>query len=297
MFRVFTHEFFTKTKRTVCPPHMAGNFSYHPETLEPEFVKSGDGAFKLWTPLDSDGNPPRGRYAAGCDISSGLGGSHTSNSSIQIVDTARMVQVASFAVNTIEPSEFGEYAVAVVKWFHNAYLGWEANFGGGFTKRVIDLGYEPVYRRTIHWKKSKRKGKEIGWWTDERSKELMLSDFLRLVKTGEFEIRCEELERECGEYVRSGPQSQIRHVLSDSTADESSRGKAHGDRVIAMAIALQLCKDRPADNLSQPVDSAPPPVDTLAWRVARWNEDDYVDEWDDRPLSEFATPGMAGVYG
>lgn len=291
MFRVFGAEFFEKVKSTLLGPQLVGKLSYHPETLAPEFVEGVNGDFQLWCQLDAKGAPPVRQYAIGADIGSGLGGSHTSNSVLQVVDLLNMEQVGQFVSNTIEPSEFGELAVVAAKWFHGAYLGWEANFGGGFTKRVLDLGYGNVYRRTIHWKKSRKKTKEVGWWTDDRSKELMFADLQRMVKNGEFTIRDAELARELGEYIRTGPQSKIEHVLAVTTTDQSSRGKAHGDRVIATGVALQVAKERPSDTVSDDKQPAgPPPVNTLAWRVEQWRREDDAerDSWDDRTTGDLA---------
>lgn len=295
MFRVFSAEFFDKAKSTLMGPQVVGKLSYHPETLEPEFIEGVNGDFKLWCQLDANGNPPRRDYAIGGDISSGLGGSHTSNSVLEIIDLLNMEQIGQFTSNTVEEGEFGELAVVVAKWFHNAYLGWEMNFGGGFTKRVLRLGYGNIYMRDVLWKRSKKKTKEVGWNTNPRSKELMFSDLHRMVKTGEFTIRDADLFRELGEYVRSGPQSEIEHVLSTkntkSTTDKSSMGKAHGDRVIAMCVALQVAKDRPADTMSGDANPVgPPPVNTLAWRVEQWRLEDEAsrDSWDDRTTGDLA---------
>lgn len=284
MFRVFGAEFFAKAKTTLRGPMRVGKLTYHPETLATDWVDGGNGDFQLWCQLDAEDRPPVGKYAIGCDICSGLGGSHTSNSVLQVVDVANMEQVGQFVSNIVEPSEFGEFAVAVAKWFHDAFLGWEANFGGGFTKRVLDLGYGNVYRRTVHWKRGRKKTKEVGWWTDDRSKELMFADLHRMVKHGEFTVRDAELFRELGEYVRTGPQSGIEHVLALGTSDESSKGKAHGDRVIAIAVALQAAKDRGTDIVSgDEKSSGQPPPNTLAWRAEQWRIEDDAgkDEWDD----------------
>lgn len=291
MFRVFSADFFDKAKSTLMGPQLVGKLSYHPETLESDFIEGVNGDFQFWCQLDAAGKPPVRKYAIGCDIGSGLGGSHTSNSVLEVIDKLTMEQVAQFTSNTIEPSEFGELAVVAANLFHNAYLGWESNFGGGFTKRVLDLGYGNVYRRTVHWKKGRKKTKEVGWWTDDRSKELMFSDLHRMVKAGEFTIRDAELFRELGEYVRTGPQSKIEHVLAVSTTDQSSKGKAHGDRVIATCVALQVAKDRPADTMSAKDEpSGPPPPNTLAWRVEQWRQEDADgrDEWDDRTTGDLA---------
>lgn len=286
MYRVFTPEFTEKAKDTTRLPLLEGELDWHPETLDTDFTGRDGGQCKLWVQLDAMGSPPIGSYVVAADIGSGLGGSHTSNSVCEVINRVTCEQVMEFASNTIEPSEFGELCVAVAKWFYDAYLGWEANFGGGFTNRVKSLGYFNIYRREVLWRQGKKKSKEIGWWTDDRSKDLLFSTFHRKVKAGEVIVRSDALLRECGEYVRMGPQSKIEHVKSVSTKDESSRGKAHGDRVIAFGLAVQLMEDRPVlDRAVVEEKKGPPPPDTLAWRVQEWEREDRPsDGWDDQTL-------------
>jgi hypothetical protein len=299
MYRVFSAEFMEKTRDTIIRPLHQGIIDFHPETLEVEYTDRPDaGECKLWVELDGRGRPPLGVYVAAADISSGLGGSHTSNSVLQVINRVTGEQVLEWASNMIEPSDFAKLCVAISKWFYDAYLGWEANFGGGFTRRVLQLGYGNVYYRTVHWKRGHKKQKEVGWWTDDRTKELLFSDMHRKTRAGECVLRSEDLVRECGEYIRSGPKSAIVHVLSANTPDESSRGKAHGDRVIAYALGLQLIEDRPLDdNEGETAGQGPPASDTLAWRVEQWDRQDRPqNEWDDGTLGDIARRGLGSGF-
>jgi hypothetical protein len=290
MYRVFPPEFTDVVRDTVLRPLHRGVVDFNPETLEIDYTDRPDaGECKLWVELDAAGNPPVGTYVLGVDIGSGQGGSHTSNSVCQVINRMTGEQVLEWASNMIEPSDFAKLCVAIAMWFYNGYLGWESNFGGGFTKRVISMGYGNIYHRTVLWRKSRRKQKEVGWWTDDRTKELMFSDMYRKARGGEIVLRSDDLLRECGEYIRSGPKSSIVHVLSTKTSDESSRGKAHGDRVIAFAIAVQLLEDRPVlDRDRVELPTGPPPANTLAWRVAHWEKQDTLDDWDDGTLGDIA---------
>jgi hypothetical protein len=289
---VFSHEFTEKVRETICRPVLQGVIDFHPRTLDVDFTPRDDaGECKLWVNLDAKGRPPISSYVIAADIGSGLGGSYTSNSVCQVIDRVTGEQVMEWASNMIEPADFGKLCVAIAKWFYDGYLGWEANFGGGFTKRVMDLGYGNVYYRTLHWKKGRNKQKEVGWWTDDRSKELMFSYMHSQGKSGEVVIRCDDLLRECGEYIRSGPASTIVHEASIKTQDESSKGKAHGDRVIAFAIAIQMMQDRPIlDKSHLDVDTGPPAPNTLAWRVEQWERQDKpLGDWDDGTLGDIAS--------
>jgi hypothetical protein len=298
MYRVFSPEFMEKVRDTVRRPLHRGVIDFNTESLDVDYTDRMDaGECKLWVELDANGNPPVGTYVLGVDIGSGQGGSHTSNSVCEVINRVTGEQVLEWASNMIEPSDFASLCVAIAKWFYNGYLGWEANFGGGFTKRVIALGYGNVYYRTVMWRKAKKKQKEVGWWTDDRTKELMFSDMYRKARSGEVVLRSDDLLRECGEYIRSGPKSSIVHVLSTSTSDASSRGKAHGDRVIAFSLAVQLLEDRPVlDRDRVDVTSGPPPVNTLAWRVLQWDRKDKLDDWEDGTLGDVARQGKGSGF-
>lgn len=291
-FRVFKAEFFEKARETMMPPLVVGEFSYDPEDLSPEFSRETGGLFRLWVDLDARGRPPMGEYAVGCDIASGLGGSYTSNSTLDIVNINTMEQVASYACNTIEQSEFGEFAVAVAKWWHGAYLNWETNNAGAFTKRVKDLQYGDVYERTVLDSSGVKRVKKVGWHTNKTSKELMFGDLQRKVKNGQFVIRSEDVIRECGEYIRTGSNSEIEHQSQRNTADKSSKGMAHGDRVISLAVALQTAIDRNPEGKVEHAEtkiSGPAPPNTMAARIEQWEKEDKpIDDWDDRTNADLA---------
>lgn len=299
-YRVFTADFMEKAQSTTCQPLLRGTFDFNPETMAIEFEPQKEGGdCKLWVQLDANGQPPHGQYVVGVDIGSGLGGSFTSNSVCEVIDRVTGEQVLEFSSNMMEPSDFASSCVAISKWFHDAYLGWESNFGGGFTKRVKKLGYDNVYYRTQQWTRGRKKTKEVGWWTDDRTKELLCSDFIRKTKVGEIVVRSEDLVRECGEYVRAGSKSAIVHILSVNTADESSRGKAHGDRVIAFGVAIQLMEDRPLlqKEKSASTTKGPPPANTLAWRVEQWERHDKpLSEWEDGTLADVAGSSVRGGF-
>lgn len=243
MFRIFGVDFFAKAQESVHGPFLRGVLTYHPETLEPEFDLSDDGPVLLWTPLDARMRPPMAPYSAGVDVCTGLGGQHTSNSTLEIVNCHTGEHVLEIVANTIAPSDWADLCMAACKWFHNAYLVWEQNGpGAGFAKRVLEKGYGNFYYRTLLWKRSKRKTKEAGWWTDEKTKVVMFGELSRSVKAGEVKLRSDILVKEAGQYV--SVRGKITHVLHAGD-DDSSGGQSHGDRVVGMAMAIQGLRDRP----------------------------------------------------
>lgn len=286
MYRVFSPEFTAKAKETCIRPVLEGDVTYDSERFAVEFLPRSGGDTKLWCQLDTFGNPPVGTYVVAADISAGLGGSYSSNSVCQVVNKLTGEQVLEYVSNTIEPSDFAELCISIAKWFYDAYLGWESNGpGAAFSARAKKIQYGNVYYRTVLWKRGRKKEKVLGWWTDTKSKELMFSDLHTKVRNSGIVIRSEKLLEECGDYIRTGPQSSIEYVHRISTEDDSSKGQAHGDRVIAFAVAIQLMEDRPVLSSGEIATTKRPPLpNTLAWRVEQWNKKDTRDDWDDTTL-------------
>ena len=282
MYQVFGHDFFAKAEESVRAPEHRLIVDYNTETLEPCFDTAPDGRLSVWSPLDMQKRPPRGQYVVGVDICSGLGGSYTSNSSACVFDLMNMQQVAEYTVNTEEPTAFADSCIAICKYFYDAYLIWEMNFGGGFTIRVKKFGYPHVYYRDILFKRGRKKRQEMGWYTDERSKGAMFGDLSRAVRMGELKLRSDALVKECGQYVMLA--GKIEHAQSGKTADDSSRGRSHGDRVIAACVALQGIKDRPVARNVDEDYLQNPPANTMAARQAEYEKalQTGSEDWDDR---------------
>lgn len=288
MYRIFGDDFRDVATKTVRPPDLQGIISYDPETFELSFDRSHEGPVKLWTTLDHRNRPPHRVYAAGVDISSGLGGTHTSNSVIEVIDQVTGEQVLEFATNTEEPYDFAGTCIAIAMWFHNAYLGWEANYGGSFTKRLKDSDYHNVYYRTLYDSRGVNRTKKLGWWTDDTSKNMMMGQMSRSVRDRKLVLRSEDLLNESGQYVQMG--TKIEHVGAANTIDESAKGKAHGDRVIAMGVAQMISLDRPLERTNNPDDGVDeytrnhPPPGSMAARQKEYDDSQRkdADGWDDR---------------
>lgn len=289
-YLVFGNEFNSHVRKQILPPVHVGSFDVIEDTSEGDMLHNVifntvfDGNAKLWMPLDVRRRPPKSMYALGADVSTGIGGSYTSNSTLVGMDLITREQVLGFASNTIEPSDFADLCVGVARWLWGAYLGWEHNGpGAAFTKRIIKLGYGHVYRRKSQSKNSKRETKEMGWWTDEKTKSAMFSEISRAVQKGDAVVRDEALGTEFKQYVYLN--GKIEHAASLTTEDSSSKGKAHGDRVIAFGVVLQCALDRPG--LFQKTfghdDESPrePPPDTMAHRMQIHAEEQARQENDD----------------
>lgn len=288
-YLVFGHEFTSTFKKTVMEPFHVGKFDVFEDTehgeveYRVEFQSIVGGEIKLWVPLDVRGRPPKSVYCIAGDVCTGVGGSFTSNSTLVGIDLVTGEQVLSFASNTIEPAQFANLSVGICRWLWGAYLGWEHNGpGSSFTKRIIQIAYGNVYRRKSQSKTKKRQLTELGWWTDSKTKEVMFSEFNRALRASEITMRDAKLLEECRQYVYIN--GKIEHSAALKTKDDSSRGSAHGDRVIAACVARQCMLDRPHVNFSEMTQafhsgpgSAPPP-DTMAARMRDYQQEDEAEQ-------------------
>lgn len=269
-YRIFGDSFVEKSMGSIASPVLEGEFDFNQEDLEKVRFDEIEGApTKLWFPLSSLGKAPQSMYAIGCDVSSGTGGSYTSNSTMVGFDIRTGEQVLEYACNTISPTQFADLAIAVSKWLFNAHLAWEHNGpGASFTKRVLNKQYDNIYYRKSHSRRGRNNSREAGWWTDEKTKEVMFGEFQSAILMNEIVIRSKDLVTECSRYVRK--EGKITHALTKDAADDS-KGVSHGDRAIAACVALQGMRERPfGDMKEESYENAP--LGTMARRLHDYEE-------------------------
>jgi hypothetical protein len=280
---IFDDGFFAVTAKTVKNPLTKGIFTVT-EDHKWSFGKSDTGSFLLWCALDVDGKPPLHRYAVCADFGHGRGGAYTSNSALHVIDLVTGEQVAEFASNNLPPALFADICLGVCKWFYDAYFAWEHNQPGNVcTDLVRDVGYPNFYRRKSHDKVTQKITMNPGWWTDDKTKELMFSELVTKVKAGDVVIRSKVLADECGQYIRS-LRGRIEHA---------AEGPGHGDRVMALGVGVQAMKDRPvsAQEKTIPWGDGEPPRGTMAHREWEMEQNKDDDGWDDRATADFRLTG------
>lgn len=282
-YRIFGEAFFDRVDETIMTPVHEGDFDFKEEQItDMRFDKIDAGPMKLFFPLDARGMPPPGHYAVGGDISSGTAGSYTSNSTLVVTDIRTGNEMAEYAANSISPMRFADLAIAISKWFYNAYLAWEFNGpGSAFTRQVLSRHYAYVYYRRSVSRRGTDVSKEAGWYTDERTKEVMFQDFQRAVLSGEFVVRSRELKYECGQYVRGGD-GKITHALIKNASDDA-KGASHGDRVIGACVAYQAMRDRPLLSHDHDIEEEDLPPGCMAERELEYERSrrQDADGWDD----------------
>lgn len=258
-------------------PYKRGEVVWDGDWKSARWDESENGRMLLWFSPDAAGKVPYHDIVVGNDIATGKGGDMSSNSVASIIRSSTGEKIGEFAVNTLSPHEFCEYVLAICTWCNNAFLIWEdTGPGGEFTRRLREGSYGNIYRRDAdETSVSRKKSKKLGWSSTPATKRALLADYKTALMDGRFVNRSDDALMECGQYEVL-PNGTIEHSKSLAAIDPNARGKNHGDRVIADALAW-----RGAQDLGQSVAAAPPniiPINSAAHRRTQRiaaQQDDY----------------------
>lgn len=218
------------------PKFAQGFLDYSGTNYAIKFKDKENGVLKVW-----EEPRPNGRYFIGADIGLGVGG----DPSCASVMDENLVQVAELH-GQIAPDQMGEHLQKLAKWYNHAWLGIEANSFGIACIDAVKRTYSKLYFSYKIDGRSDQRTKRIGWWTDSKSKPLMIGEFAKAVREESIELNSRELMEEMGTYV-----------LGDDGSVNAEVG-CNDDRVIASMIALQVRKKHLSTALDIPlVDYVP----------------------------------------
>lgn len=263
----FDPQFIDMLRKRYCrEPLSAGELEFDHETLEPRrFTPHERGLVSLWVTLDGRGRVAADRrFVTGSDISAGTG---ASNSVTVVADRMTGEKIAVFRTPHMRPTEFAEYSIALARWFNNAFMVWDASgpTGAVFTKRVMAAGYGDVYHRRIEKKVGQKVTDEPGYYLNAAARETLLEEYRAALADQRYVNRSDLGMAECLQFIR-GPTGVIEHASAMNTQDPSGARTAHGDEVIADALAcLGVFEQREEQRGEEPGE----PVGSLAWRISR----------------------------
>lgn len=185
-----------------------------------KLIEQERGALKIWR------YPNQSRkFFIGADIGLGVGG----DPSCAVVFDQNLRQCAELH-GQINPQDMGRWLSNLGKYFNNAWVGIEANSFGIATIDSIKQTYGKLYFRYKVDQRSDIRTKQLGWWTDARSKPLMISEFGTAIRENSVTLYSKELMDEMATYVLG--------VNGTANAEVG----CHDDRVIAAMIAFQVRK-------------------------------------------------------
>jgi hypothetical protein len=246
------------------PPVLEGEIEFY--LRENRIVRSrfnpmsGRRRLKWWEPLKGARPDQSHNYIVGCDIALGTG---QSNSVVSVYDANTGSKVGRWKCPNTSPTHFAEYVVALCTWVGGStilpFLVWEANGPGLiFGRRIVDMGYDFVYRDREEKKRGRKRKTNIGWHSTPESKlNLCLGYDDALDSTFRDEIGIKgfinpdaDSLHEAEDYVFfEGGGKDI--GPSQCSADEGGAKAAHGDMVIADALCCLARYDQPRAALNR----------------------------------------------
>ena len=264
-YQYFDPEFIDLLRKKYCrSPVLTGNLEFDPETMEPKrFVEDAHGIIDLWFALDGNGRPAKDRqFVVGSDISAGTGASNSVSSG---VDRKTGEKIVVMRTPTLRPTGFAKISLALAKWLNGALMVWDASGPTGkvFTQQVIASHYSHIYYRKYEKKVTQKISDEPGYYLNPQAREALLEDYRADLSDHHFINRSDRGMAECLQFIRK-PDGIIEHSASANTQDPSGARTAHGDEVIADALAALGCRDsRRVEKAEEPTI----PEGSLAWRI------------------------------
>jgi len=167
---------------------------------------------------------PTHRYCMGADVAEGLDHGDYSDASVLDANTGELVAKWH---GHIPPREFAGQLDMLGRFYNTALLGCEANNHGLSTIDALrDLRYPRLYRRRTYGETHKKPTLKWGWYTDRRTKPLMIDGLDQAMRDDAIIIYDRHTFGELRTYIR----------------DEKGQlhGSPHDDRVISLAIAVQM---------------------------------------------------------
>jgi len=251
-------------KKNCRSPLLVGDLEYDPMTLEPKrFNENPKGKMLLWLTLE-DGRPSRDRkFVLGSDVSAGTG---ASNSVSSVVEVSTGEKVGVWRDSHTLPTQFAELTIALGKWLNNAFMIWDRSGPTGevFTKTIISKGYGNLYRRRAENKIGRPMMNDPGYFLNPQAKNALFEDYRAALSNQKFINRSEDGMRECLEFIRKADGGSIEHSASANAQDPAGARTAHGDEVVADALACIGVMERQENK--HPLEPEIP-IGSLAWRM------------------------------
>lgn len=241
------------------------------------WVEKSKGRLKWWGNL-VNGRPNKDHaYIVSCDVSYGRGASN----SVAVVCDVNTCEVVGMVVDPyVSINDFADLSIAASLWAWNALLIWESNGPGNeFDHRVRFQRYPRVYipkpeRQRVRTTLNKR-----GWQSTPgingtkidmlNRLDSALMESLRDEKLGTYIILHDEATtHELDDYIFDVHKIDVNP--SNSATDSSGAKYAHGDRVIAVGIAVVAMELHP--KLLKRTEPEPP-VESVEHRMREYKND------------------------
>lgn len=270
-YQFFDAEFIDMLMNEYCTePVLIGRLLYQPDSCDPQgFEIDPKGPLQLWFNLPGAGPVLRSRdyfqgrhFGLGSDVSFGTG---ASNSATSVVDLATGRKVALWKDPHTDPQKFCRETVALAKWFNNGFMIWDSSGPSGktFTQELLETKYRKIYYRRNEESAKKKVSDQPGYFLNSEARAVLLQDYRHKLGAREFINPSRAGMRECLQFIVQ-PGGKVEHSASANSQDPRGAREAHGDEVVADALASRILTMKPQTvNAKEPE----PPYMSPAWRM------------------------------
>lgn len=198
-----------------CVPGTMGRIERYGDKVV--FVKDEHGNLEVWKRPQ-----PNKQYFIGVDVSKGKADGDYSCAPVFDADK----NLVAMWHGHIDPDALGApVLINLGNWYNEALIAIEENNHGLTTINAIKQTYSNLYKRTSHDKITDQEKQEIGWWTSNRTKPLIIDNLAKLIRERILGCKSERMIKECIKYV----------VGEDGDTNAAS---GNDDTVMASAIIL-----------------------------------------------------------
>jgi len=245
-YQYFDPEFIDILRKKYCKsPILTGELEFDSESyMFKRFLEHDRGTLDLWITLD---------------------GAEASNSVSSIVDRTTHEKIGVLRTPFLRPNPFAKLTLALAKWLNDAFMIWDASGPTGkvFTQQVIGSRYGNIYYRRNEKKVTQQISDEPGYYLHPQARESLLEDYRADLADHTFINRSDRGMAECLQFIRKSD-GTIEHSAAANTQDPSGARTAHGDEVIADALAALACRE---SGQRKKAEEPKIPEGCLAWRM------------------------------
>lgn len=157
------------------------------------FVKDERGNLEIWShPI------PGKEYFIGVDVAKGKGDGDYSCAPVYDSDK----RLVAMWHGHIDPDKLGDpVLINLGNYYNEALIAIEENNHGLSTINAMKHEYQNLYKRTTHDKITDEEKQELGWWTSNKTKPLMIDNLAKLIRERQLGCKSERMIKECIKYV------------------------------------------------------------------------------------------------
>lgn len=175
-------------------------------------------------------------YVIGADVA------QTVDYSSAHVIKKRTAEVVAVWHGRIDPKDFGKELERLGYFYNIAIIGVERNNQGIATLVQLNDAYYPMlYYRDDITDTGEASTSKLGWETNVRTRPILISDLGNMIRTRDIQCPDEPTVDECMTFVRT------------NTGKEAASNGCHDDRVISLAIAIQVYRRSPSTKSGNPM--------------------------------------------